>query len=105
MSYSLVLSRRALLVASLFVPVLLLGGCAATDHVYLTWKDDPRTTMTVNFQSPTYYDDLKLAYDTVSREGDVASYRFTAEGATTRQIPGLRDERPITSCWPRTARA
>lgn len=89
------ISRRILFFTVLFfVPLLLLGGCARTDHVYLTWQDDPRTTMTVNFQSPAHYEDLQLAYDTVSRAGDAASYQFSAEG-TTRQIPGLKDERYI----------
>ena len=84
------ISRRTICFFFLLVPVLILGGCARTDHVYLTWQDDPRTTMTVNFQSPTLYEGLQLAYDTVSRAGDVASYQFGAEG-TTRQIPGLKD--------------
>jgi len=88
------ISRRTLCFLFFFVPVFLLGGCAGSNHVYLTWQDDPRTTMTVNFQSPTHYEGLKLAYDTVSHAGHAASYQFNAQG-TTRQIPGLRDERYI----------
>lgn len=77
------------------IPVLLLlGGCARIDHVYLTWQHDPRTTMTVNFQSQEYYEHLKLVYDTVSHDGVAADYALSAEGSV-RQIPGLRDERYI----------
>jgi hypothetical protein len=94
----MLVSRRTVNFLFLLAPLFLLGGCAGTDHVYLTWQDDPRTTMTVNFQSPTHYENLKLAYDTVSRaddaEGDALGYQYSAEGIT-RQIPGLKDERYI----------
>jgi hypothetical protein len=70
-------------------------GCTRIDHVYLTWQHDPRTTMTVNFQSPEHYEALKLAYDTESHGGVAADYPLSAEGTVVRQIPGLRDERYI----------
>src|SRR5690349_20814829 len=64
---SMSIARRTFCFVFLLFPVLILGGCARTDHVYLTWQDDPRTTMTVNFQSPAHYENLQLAYDNVSR--------------------------------------
>lgn len=73
---------------------LLANGCAATDHVYLTWQSDPATTMTVNFQSLEEYPDLTLHYDTVSRNAQPAEYQFTAQGESS-QIPGLADGRHI----------
>lgn len=85
---------RARLYILLIVPVMALVGCARIDHVYLTWQHDPRTTMTVNFQSPEYYEDLTLCYDTASHDGPPSEYAFSAQG-TTRQIPGLRDNRYI----------
>jgi hypothetical protein len=88
------ISRRALCFVFLLFPVLFLGGCARIDHVYLTWQHDPRTTMTVNFQSPEHYENLTLAYDTKSHAGDAANYPLSASG-TVRQIPGLKDERYI----------
>ena len=78
----------------LLFPAILLGGCARIDHVYLTWQHDPRTTMTVNFQSPERFENLTLAYDTASHAGVVAEYPLSAAG-TVHQIPGLRDERYI----------
>lgn len=83
--------RRAV---AFLIPVLLLGGCTRINHVYLTWQHDPRTTMTVNFQSPEHYEHLKLAYDTTSHGGDVTAYPLTAEGMV-HQIPGLQDGRYI----------
>lgn len=86
------LTRRAVLV--LLPAILVLQGCARIDHVYLTWQHDPRTTMTVNFQSPRHYEHLTLAYDMASHGGHAEAYPLTAEGMV-RQIPGLQDNRYI----------
>lgn len=87
--------RVSFLILMLLITVPFFAGCARIDHVYLTWQHDPRTTMTVNYQSPKHYEALKLAYDTESHGGVAAEYAMQAEGTVVRQIPGLRDERYI----------
>lgn len=80
----------ALLVAALFT----LAGCTTPHHVYLTWQNDPHTTMTVNFHSPDHYEDLRLYYDTTPRDGALDAYAFHTTGRD-HQINGLRDGRHI----------
>tara|TARA_R110001592_G_scaffold171563_6_gene409966 strand:- start:4 stop:1206 length:1203 start_codon:yes stop_codon:yes gene_type:complete len=79
-------------VAALMLCVL--AGCTTPNHVYLTWQNDPSTTMTVNFHSPVARDNVRLLFDTESHEGDVAAYANSATG-TKHQIPGLKDGRFI----------
>lgn len=72
----------------------LFQGCASTPHVYLTWQGDPSTTMTVNYQSAKDLDAVSLHYDTESRDGEAAAYRFTAL-AQSGAVPGLEGKRYV----------
>lgn len=77
------------------VSMALLTGCATrSPHVYLTWQDDPRTTMTVNYLSPDPIAGIELHYDTESRAGTGEAYRYTASGEAGT-IPGLEDRRYV----------
>lgn len=79
----------------LFLSALItLAGCTTPHHVYLTWQHDPSTTMTVNYQSPKQFDDLRLCFDTASHGGNVSAYPNHVSG-TGQQLPGLRDGRYI----------
>ena len=57
-------------------------------HTYLTWQGDTGTTMTVNYHTGATAGQSKVYYDTVSHEGNLASYAFQATGAS-HQVPGL----------------
>lgn len=82
-------------IPALFIAALVaLAGCTTPHHVYLTWQNDPRTTMTVNFHSPDLHEDLRLYYDTTPRDGVIDAYANHATGRT-HQIEGLRDGRHI----------
>ncbi|MCC6142566.1 MAG: metallophosphoesterase family protein [Candidatus Hydrogenedentes bacterium] len=61
--------------------ILVLGGCVAPRHVYLTWQGDPATTMTVNFQTSPTRGTAQVHYDTLSRS-DAESYAFTLDAAS-----------------------
>ncbi len=60
---------------------------------YLTWQNDPATTMTITYHSEEKPDSVVALYDIVS---DPESYHFRAEGESW-QIPGLPDGRYINS--------
>lgn len=62
------------------------------DKPYLTWQQDPCTTVTINFHSRRRRANVAVIYDEYTSE--VFAHR--AEG-TARQIPGLADGRFINS--------
>ena len=64
----------------------------APRHVYLTWRGDPATTLTVNAQTLAPDEGLGVRYDTEPRGGDPDAYRYRSTG-TTHQIDGLPDGR------------
>lgn len=72
----------------------ILAGCTTPNHVYLTWQNDPSTTMTVNFHSPKAHENVRLLFDDESHDGEVAAYEQDATGSM-HQIPGLKDGRYI----------
>jgi hypothetical protein len=63
---------------------------------YLTWQNDPCTTMTVTFQTKKAPGAVTVHYDTNSRKGNAKEYAFHATG-TARRIEGLADGRSINS--------
>jgi len=73
----------------------LAGGCASSNHLYLTWQGDPATTMTVNFHTLAKAESA-VYYDSVSRDGDLDAYAQKIEGVA-KQIPGQPDQRWIHS--------
>ena len=70
------------------------SGLAVPRHVYLTWQGDTSTTITVNFQTMEDAPDAQVYYDTKSRKGKIADYRFHATG-THHTIEGSADNRAI----------
>ena len=89
------LYTRRFFMTAIITPLLLsFAGCTTAHHVYLTWQHDPSTTMTVNFHSPKHHKDLRLLFDTESRDGEISAYTRSATGKA-HQIPGLRDGRYI----------
>lgn len=85
------MKRCMLLLVLLVLP--LLGGCASTSHLYLTWQGDPSTTMTVNFHSLARGESV-VYVDTAPKGGDLTAYAQRFEG-DARQIPGMPDQRWI----------
>ncbi len=81
--------RSLFLFSAVILSVSLIGSCKLPDsskippHAYLTWAlEDTARTMTVNFHS---HDDLKqvlVHYDTVSRNGEISEYAFTANSTS-----------------------
>ena len=67
---------------------------AGPRHVYLTWQGDTSTTITVNYQTIEEAQSSHVYYDTKSRQGKIADYRFHA-GGTGHSIDGLADGRTI----------
>ncbi len=63
---------------------------------YLTWQNDPCTTITVNFQTSTAPKKAVVHYDTQSRKGKAGKYAAHAEGVTTH-VEGLADGRAVNS--------
>jgi len=86
--------RRYFVCFFCFPALLFVGGCTTTHHVYLTWQNDPSTTMTVNFHSGKAHENLRLVYDVSPHGGEVSDYAHAATGRV-HQIPGLRDGRHI----------
>ena len=64
----------------------------AAEHVYLTWRGNTSTTMTVNAQTLRAVSDVEVRFDTTSRRGTAAEYRNVARGEA-HQIEGLADGR------------
>jgi len=62
--------------------------------VYLTWQDDPSTSITVSYQSMTRDETAVVYYDLDSQGGDRDAYRYSARGES-HQIEGLPDGRWI----------
>lgn len=60
---------------------------------YLTWQDDPSTTMTVNYHSPEALETVTVVY---GPESAAEHYPYLASG-NSWQIPGLPDARHINS--------
>ncbi len=69
---------------------------AVLSRPYLTWQNDPRTTMTVNYHTAAAPAKARVWYDTKRRKGRAKSYRQSAEGVTTR-IEGLADGRAVNT--------
>jgi hypothetical protein len=63
---------------------------------YLTWQNDPCTTMTVTFQTATAPKGVVVHYDTEPRGGEAGRHSFHAAGATTR-VGGLADGRSVNT--------
>ena len=63
-------------------------------HVYLTWQGDTSTTLTVNYQTLEEPQASAVRYDTRSRNGKIADYKYEATG-TRHKIEGLEDGRTI----------
>src|SRR5262245_36993595 len=77
----------------------LVCGCVQSSlglprYVYLTWQGDTSITITVNYQTLDEPETSAVHYDTRSRHGKVAEYRFKASG-TRHKIEGLEDGRTI----------
>lgn len=83
-------------IAVLILAAAMLGGCASPFHMYLTWQNDPATTMTVNFQTPRFETEGVVYYDTEPKGDDPAAYRFKA-AAAPHEAPLLGDRRAIYS--------
>ena len=86
----------SVVVSGLF-SLALLGDVAqaqAPRHVYLTWRGDPATTLTVNAQTLEGDPGLAVRYDTEPRGGDPEAYRYRAAG-TAHQVEGLPDGRSV----------
>lgn len=68
------------------------GGPApdAPFHCYLTWEDDPTTTITVNFHTRNPHTLPEVRFDSQPHSGNAAAYPFRVT-ATTHVIPGLND--------------
>lgn len=64
----------------------------APEHVYLTWRGNTSTTMTVNAQTVRAVPDVEVRFDTEPRRGAPAEYRGLARGEA-HQIEGLADGR------------
>lgn len=84
----------AMVFVLLGVLALALSGCAAPFHVYLTWQNDPSTTMTVNFQTPATDAKGLVYYDTEARGDDAAAYQFKAEAAP-HSVPFIEGKRAV----------
>ena len=72
------------------------SGCASPYHVYLTWQNDPCTTMTVNFQTPASEAKGIVYYDTEPHGDDTAAYRFKAE-TKPHTVPFIEGKRAVYS--------
>jgi acid phosphatase type 7 len=70
------------------------SASAAPRHVYLTWQGDTSTTMTINYQTMESAQTSRVYYDTKSRNGKIADYKFQTSG-TRHTIPRLQDNRNI----------
>lgn len=79
----------------LFLFSAFLAGCVTPAHVYLTWQNDPATTMTVNFHTLSEFPS-EVRFDTESHTSDPEAYAFSAPG-TARQIPGMPGKRWVHS--------
>ena len=84
-------SHLSLLVAAL-VCAATTQTFAAPVHVYLTYHDDPMTTMMVNFQTEQSPHHSCVYYDTESRGGDINAYAHHVDGASDK-FEGIREER------------
>ena len=94
--------HRQVLVAALLITLLIFPGCSKYrtqtgapqfNRPYLTWQDDPSTTMVVNYQTASLPEEVEVRYDV---EALPEHYRHRAQG-DSRQIPGLPDGRYINS--------
>lgn len=112
----MIIHRNALLAVWLLT---LAAAGAGPRHVYLTWQDDPATSITVNYQTihePAGDESAgdapsapaQVRYDTIPHAGDASAYRWRASG-TQRQFaesPGrgmhtvsLDDLQPGQAYW------
>ena len=57
-------------------------------HCYLTWQNDPTSTLTLNFHTVGAHESPEVRFDVVSRDGSPAAYTYSVE-ARTHTIPGL----------------
>lgn len=62
------------------------------DHVYLTWRGNTSTTMTVNAHTGAAVPEVEVRFDVEPRRGDPAAYGWTTRGESHR-IEGLADGR------------
>jgi len=71
-----------------------IAAYAQPRHVYLTYSDDPATSIDINFHTDGNQDDAKAYWDTESHEGK--RRRYANEGAATSTVfDGLRVERTV----------
>jgi hypothetical protein len=82
----------------LFVAVCLIAFAAFAQakpfFLYLTYPDNPSTTITVNYQTQRPVKESTVRYDTKSHKRDRGGYTHQADGSTL-QVPGLPVERTI----------
>lgn len=91
--------KKSFLKGSLFVILVVtflgLNGCSLhLIHVYLTWQNDPHTTMTVNVQSLGKDYPVEVLYGQESCQGKPELYPHQTVG-TSKEIPGVEPKRTI----------
>lgn len=84
---------RSFVLTAAVAVVLCSGACAVPNHVYLTWRGDPSTSIVVSYHTAEAMAS-KVYFDTEPRGGEMGAYARQAEGEA-RQIPGLADGRYI----------
>ena len=65
---------------------------AAPRHVYLTYQDNPSTSIMINFQTEQAPENSRVYYDTESRGGNVEAYAHEADG-NSEKFEGISAER------------
>jgi len=81
-------------VAAVYLVVAMASAQAKPFYLYLTYPDNPSTTITVNYQTERPVPESTVRYDTASHKRDKGAYTHQADGSTL-QIPGLPVKRTI----------